>query len=74
MKQSTGRIPAASLAGQVLAILAGKPVSEVQHLGQPVIMPGESDGPPAATLAPGQRSQEDRRLKRGVARAQPGCG
>ena len=58
VKQSTGAHSGRLLAGQVLAILAGKPVSEVQHLGQPVITPGEPDGPPAATLAPGQRSRK----------------
>ena len=49
--QSTGQESGRFMAKQVIAILGGTPVDEIHHLGQPVITPGESDGPLAATTA-----------------------
>lgn len=47
VQQLTGEQSGHIMAEQIVAVLAGKPVDKLQHLGQPVIEAGETDGPAA---------------------------
>ncbi len=59
VQQPTAEQSGRTMARQILAILAGKPVDEVRHLGQPVIEVGETDGPlAAAAVAPRRRTRK----------------
>ena len=61
--QHTGEQTGRTMADQVAAVLAGRPVRKIQHLAQPCIEPGETDGPlggagtgtAAGTAAPPKR-------------------
>ncbi len=62
VQQLTGEEAGHVMAEQVIAILAGKPVHELHHLGQPVIEAGDTDGPvdvagPPAPPAPKRRTR-----------------
>lgn len=63
VQQLTGERAGHIMAEQVVAILAGKPVDKLQHLGQPVIEAGDTDGPvdapgEAAAPAPKRRTRK----------------
>lgn len=49
--QATGQDSGRFMARQIIAILGGKPVDEIHHLGQPEIAPGQTDGPLGSTSA-----------------------
>ncbi len=55
VQQPTGEQSGRIMARQILAILAGKPVDEVHHLGQPVIEAGGTDGPLEAQVVAAKR-------------------
>ena len=57
VRQSTGAQTGRILAQHTLSLLAGTPVDEVHDLRQPVIEPGDTDGPPPVTLAPKARKR-----------------
>ncbi|MFN3986753.1 MAG: substrate-binding domain-containing protein [Rhodocyclaceae bacterium] len=44
--QPTGERSGRCMAGMIVDVLAGKPVAELQHLAQPCLEAGDTDGPP----------------------------
>lgn len=60
--QPTGEQTGRTMADQIVAVLAGRPVHKLQHLAQPCLEPGDTDGPlsgeaVAAAAAPKRRSR-----------------